>query len=183
MTRTRPTCVVMVHTEPGIATFVDSILKLLEVPSPVLVWACEGRPPPEGLAAQVRVVAAEPNSPKALRKVARAVGAAEATLVLYAVDGQPKLTSRSLADYARFVGHRCYLVALRTARGQPWIGYARLRGSRSVNDLLREDPALVLDTSWERNVLSSCPSGFVLRAGPAAAAHDESLDRIPEPAS
>lgn len=183
MTRTRPTHVVIAHAEPGIATFVDSILKLLAIPSPTIVWVNASQAPPPGLSAQLRAISGEPNAPKTLRKVAQVVGTAEATLVLYAVDGQPKLTSQNLADYAAFVGHRCYLVALRTARGQPWIGYARLRGSRAVSDLVQSDPGLVLDASWERNVLTSCPSGFVLRAGAAAESYNESLDRIPEPVS
>ena len=182
MARTRPTHVVIAHAEPGLATFTDSILKLLEVPSPTIVWVNPQPAAPENLAARIRTVIGEPNSPKTLQKVARLVGAAESTLVIYAVDGQPKLTQRNLADYAAFVGHRCYLAALRTARGQPWIGYARLRGARAVVDLVQGDPGLTLDTSWDRNVLTSCPSGFVLRVGPIAEAYDESLDQIAEPA-
>ena len=180
--RTRPTHVVIAHGEPGLATLADSVLKLLEVPSPTIVWVNPAAEPPAGLAARVRRVVGEPNSAKALSKVAQIVGAAEATLVLYAVDGQPKLNSRNLADYAAFVGHRCYLAALRTARGQPWVGYARLRGSRAVADLVQTDGGLTLDTSWDRNVLTSCPSGFVLRTGPSQPAYDESLDQIAEPA-
>jgi cephalosporin hydroxylase len=182
MVRTRPTHVVIAHAEPGLASFVDSILKLLDVPSPTIIWANDAREAPQGLAAWVHQVTGDPNSPKVLRRISRLVGAAEATLVLYAVDGQPKVTAQSLADYAGFVGHRCYLVALRTARGQPWIGYARLRGSRAVSDLVQADPALAIDTSWERNILTSCPSGFVLRVGDADAVYDERLDRIPETA-
>ncbi len=182
MARTRPTHVVIAHAEPGLATFVDSILKLLEVPSPTIVWVNPSAEPPPGLGATVRSVMAEPNSPKALGRVARFVGAAEATLVLYAVDGQPKLTARNLAEYACFVGHRCYLVALRTARGQPWVGYARLRSARAVADLVQGDAGLTVDTSWERNVLTACPTGFVLRTGLADAPYDDSLDLVAEPA-
>ena len=57
-----------------------------------------------------------------------------------------------------------------------------MRAMRAINDLIRDDPSLVVDTSWDRNVLTSCPSGFVLRVGEPAAAFDESLDHIPEPA-
>ena len=180
--RTRPTHVVMAHAEPGLAAFVDSILTLLDIPSPTIVWASPKVEAPKGLTARVRAVNGEPNSPKTLRRIAQNLGAAEATLVLYAADGQPKLTVKNLADYAGFVGHRCYLVALRTALGQPWIGYARMRGARAVADLVKSDPSLVLDTSWERNVLTSCPSGIVLRVGPPGRSYDESLDRIAEPA-
>ena len=182
MVRTRPTHVVIAYAEPGIATFVDSMLKLLEVPSPTIVWVNPTAEPPRGLGARIRRVVGEPNSSKALNKIAQFVGAAEATLVLFAVDGQPKLTARNLADYVAFVGHRCYLAALRTARGQPWVGYARLRGARAVADLVQADPDLTLDTAWDRNVLTSCPSGFVLRTGRAEGAYDESLDHVAEPA-
>ncbi|HEY5412558.1 MAG TPA: CmcI family methyltransferase [Caulobacteraceae bacterium] len=183
MTRTRPTHLVFAGAEPGLAVFADSILKLLEIPSPTFIWASEASGEPEGLRARVRPVIGEVNSPKTLKRIGHALGTAESTLVLFAVDGSPKLTAQNLADYAQFVAHRCYLVALRTARGQPWIGYARLRGARAISDLVRSDPGLVVDTSWERNVLSSCPSGFVLRVGEAAPAYDESLDHIPEPVS
>ena len=180
--RTRPTHVVMAHAEPGLAAFVDSILKLLDIPSPTIVWVNPKAEAPGGLTARVRAVSGEPNSPKALRRIAQNLGAAEATLVLYAADGQPKLTLQNLAEYARFVGHRCYLVTLRTALGQPWIGYARMRAARAVADLVQSDPGLVLDTSWERNVLTSCPSGIVLRVGPAGRSYDRGLDRIGEQA-
>ena len=183
MTRTRPTHVVFANVEPGLAVFADSILTLLDVPSPTFIWASETPGSPEGLRARVRPVIGEVNSPRTLKRIGQALGTAESSLVLFAVDGSPKLTTQTLADYARFVAHRCYLVALRTARGQPWIGYARLRAARVINDLVQADPGLVVDTAWERNVLSSCPSGFVLRVGQASADYDESLDHIPEPVS
>ncbi len=183
MTRTRPTHVILAHAEPGLAVFVDSILKLLDIPTPVLIWASRKQPPPEGLAATVHTIFDEPNAPKTLRRVAQLIGTAESTLVLYAVDSVPKLGAQNLADYARFVGHRGYLVALRTSRGQPWIGYARLRAQRAINEMVREDPCLVVDGSWERNVLTSCPSGFILRVGEPSADYDESLDNISEPVS
>ncbi len=182
LARTRPTHVIFAHAEPGLAVFVDSILKLLDIPSPVFVWASNSVDAPVGLAAQVMPIRDEPNAPKTLRRIAQAVGTAESTLVLYGVDATPKLNAEGLAAYARFVAHRCYLVALRTCRGQPWIGYARLRAARAISDLVRDDPSLVVDTSWERNVLTSCPSGFILRVGEPSGDFDESLDRIPEPA-
>ena len=185
ITRTRPTHVVLAQVEPGMAVFVDSILKLAEVPSPILIWV-SGAAAPEGLGARVKSVPLEPNSPKAQRRVAQLVGTAESTLVLYGADATPKFGVEELGEYARLVGHRCYLVVLRTSRGQPWIGYARLRGQRVINDMVRADPGLVVDASWERNVLTSCPSGFVLRIGEPAdpdAGFDESLDDIPEPVS
>jgi cephalosporin hydroxylase len=180
--RTRPTHVVFAYTEPGLAVFVDSILKLLDVPSPLFIWASPKHPAPEGLKAKVKAVGGEPISTKAIGRVADLVGTAESTLVLYGVDATPKLAPEHLADYARFVGHRCYLVALRTAHGQPWIGYARLRAQRVITEMVREDPSLVIDTSWDRNVLSSCPSGFVLRVG-ASEAYDASLDELSAPVS
>ena len=165
MTRTRPTRVVMVHTEPGLAVFVDSILKLLDIPSPVIVLASPAQPAPEGLAARLEVVRSEPNAQKSLDKVQRLVGEEQPSLVLYAVDATPKMSWQTLADYAAFVSPGGYLVALRTARGQPWIGYARLRASRAVADLVREVPGLEVDAAWDRHVLTSCPSGFVRRVG------------------
>jgi cephalosporin hydroxylase len=184
--RTRPTHVVLAQVEPGLAVFVDSILKLLEVPSPILIWASAKDPAPEDLAARVKTIALEPNAPKAVRRVAQLVGTSEATLVLYGADASPKLGVEELSAYARFVAHRCYLVAVRTSHGQPWIGYARLRAQRVINDMVKADPGLVVDTSWERNVLTSCPSGFVLRVGEPAGSEegsDAGLDDIPEPVS
>ncbi len=172
---------IFARAEPGLLTFVDSILTLLGIADPMLIQVSDAAAP-EGLKARLKQIPSDPHSPKTLHRVAQLVGAAEATLVLYAVDRSPKLAAEQLADYARFVGHRCYLVALRTARGQPWIGYARLRAQRALHDLVRADAGLVIDGSWDRNVLSSCPSGFVLRVGDRAASYDESLDLIAEPA-
>ena len=183
LTRTRPTHVVFAHAEPGLAVFVDSILKLLGGPTPVFAWASRTTPPPPGLTAQVKAFIDEPNAPKTLRRIAHVVDTAEATLVFYGVDATPKLATQHLADYARFVAHRCYLVALRTSHGQPWIGYARLRALRVINDLIRDDPGLVVDSAWDRNVLSACPHGFLLRVGEPNAAYDDDLDKIPEPVS
>jgi len=165
MTRTRPTHVIMAHAEPGLAVFVDSILKLLGVASPMIVWASPAHEPPEGLAARVELVKSEPNAPKSLEKIRRLIGEPASALVLYAVDAMPKMGWQNLADYAALLNPGDYLVALRTARGQPWIGYARLRASRAIAELVREVPGLEVDASWERHVLTSCPSGFVRRTG------------------
>jgi len=165
MARTRPTRVIMVHAEPGLAVFVDSILKLLEIQSPVIVWASPSHPAPEGLAARLEVVGSEPNAPKSLDRIGRLIGEPASTLVLYAVDATPKMSWQNLADFTPFLGQGDYLVALRTARGQPWIGYARLRASRAMAELVQEVPGLEIDSSWERHVLTSCPSGFVRRTG------------------
>ena len=167
MARTRPSRVALVHAEPGLAVFVDSILKLLGAPSPVIVWASPAHPAPEGLSARLEVVASEPNAPKSLDRVRRHFGDAAGVLVLYAVDATPKMTWQNLADYAALLGEGDYLVALRTARGQPWINYARLRAARAVAELVQQVPGLQIDTSWERHVLTSCPSGFVRRVGDA----------------
>jgi hypothetical protein len=167
MARTRPAHVILVHAEPGLAVFVDSILKLLDVRSPVIIWASPAHPVPERLTARLEVVASEPNAPKSLDRARRHIGEAGGTLVLYAVDATPKMTWQNLADYAAFLQPGDYLAALRTARGQPWINYARLRAARAVAELVREVPGLEIDTSWDRHVLTSCPSGFVRRTADA----------------
>jgi hypothetical protein len=178
MTRTRPTRVVLVNTEPGLVRFVDSVLGLLDVPDPMLIRVLENDSPPLQLRARLKTLVGKPYAKAIKARLLDLVGASETTMVLFAVHDPTDFRVGQLAAYAKLVSHRCYMVVLGTAQGHPWIGYSRLRARDAIRELVQLDRGLVIDTSWDRNVLSSCPSGFVVRIGDPYATYDESLDDL-----
>lgn len=180
MARTRPTRVVLVNTEPGLVQFVDSVLELLEVPDAVLIRVVEEDAPAPTLTARLETLVGKPYAKAVRARLQDLVGAAETSMVLFGVADPGEFRVGQLVTYARLVSHRCYMVVLDTARGQPWISYSRLRARDAVRELVQLDRGLVIDSSFERNVLTSCPSGFVLRVGEPGRAYDASLDQLPE---
>ncbi len=178
MTRSRPSRVVCVNTEPGLVRFVDSMLSLLRVDDPLIIWATEHGGQVKGAASRLKTINDNPSSKEAHALVLRNCAGAEGTMVLFGSRPQEPFPIEQLRAYAAFVSPRCYLVVLRTARGQPWIGYAKSRLRPAILELVRTEPGLVIDASWSRNVLTSCPSGFILRVGETNEAYDASLDDL-----
>jgi hypothetical protein len=178
MARTRPTRVVLVNTEPGLVRFVDSVLGLLDVPDPMLIRVLETDAPPLQLRARLKTLVGKPYAKAIKARLLDLVGTSETTMVLFGIHDPTDFRVGQLAAYAKLVSHRCYMVVLGTAQGHPWIGYSRLRARDAIRELVQIDRGLVIDTSWDRNVLSSCPSGFVVRIGDPYATYDESLDDL-----
>lgn len=178
MTRTRPTRVVMVNPEPGLVRFVDSILELLEVRSPLIAQVTEEPPAPLKLKSRLKTAVGKPYAKGVRARLQSLVGAVDTTLVLYAISDPADFRVGQLVPYARWVSHRCYMVVMGGARGHPWINYAPLRVRDVVRELVRLDPGLVIDSSWERNIFTSCPSGFILRVGEPRKAYEAALDDL-----
>ena len=178
MTRSRPSCVVCVNTEPGLVRFVDSILALLRVEDPTIVWVTERRAPLKGITSKTMIAHMHPSDDRVPAQVLQGCAYADATMVVYAPLTSEPYPLTSLSAYAKFVSAHCYLAVLRTARGQPWIGYARSQLKAAVMQLVKDEPDLIVDMSWSRNVLTSCPSGFVRRVGAVIEAYDASLDDL-----
>ncbi len=178
MTRTRPSRVVMVNPEPGLVRFVDSVLGLLDVADPMLIRVVEDDSPAPQLKARLKTLVGKPYAKPIKTRLLDLVGAAETTMVLFGIKDPTDFRVGQLASYAKLVSHRCYMVVLGTALGHPWIGYSRLKARDAIRQLVQLDRGLVIDTAWDRNVLSSCPSGFVVRIGDPYAPYDESLDDL-----
>lgn len=168
LTRSRPTRVILVNTEPGLVRFVDSVLKLLRVDAPVLIRVLEEDAPAPKCRGQVVTLVGKPYAKKVRAQIEERLAGAERSMVLFGVHDPTDFRVGQLATYSKFVSEGCYLILLRTVLGEPWIGYARLHALDAVRELVTIDPALTIDETWERNVLTSCASGFVLRR-PASA--------------
>ncbi len=178
MARSQPTRVILVNAEPGLVRFVDSVLQLLGIADPLIIRVLEEDVPAPRLKNRIKTLVGKPYAKQIRARLLDLVGSAETTMVLFAIRDPTDFRVGQLATYAKFVSHRCYMAVLGTARGHPWIGYSRLRARDAVHELVQIDRGLVIDSSWDRNVLTSCPSGFVLRIGDPYEAYDASLDDL-----
>ena len=167
LVRTRPTHVILVNTEPGLVRLADSVLGMLDAPPPAIIRVLETEAPSPPVRGKVVDIIGRPYAKKVKAQVEEQLHGAERTLVLFSVYDPTDFRVGQLATYSRFVTEESYLVVLRTVLGHPWIGYSRLRARDAVRELVRIDPNLVVDETWDRNVLTWCPSGFVRRLGSA----------------
>jgi cephalosporin hydroxylase len=119
--------------------------------------------------------AANPLAPATLRKVRHALGAATDIVVLLGARAQSADLLGVLLAYGDFVSLRSYMVVLGSARGQPWLGYARVWPMKAINSFAGMRPFAV-DRTRTAHLLTSCPLGFLQRIGPLAALSDDISD-------
>lgn len=110
------------------------------------------------------------------------VGSAEIVLVLVATPPDASLPVQALRHWGNLVSHRSWLICLGTVFGQPWLGYAAQHHLETIRDFVALDGSpFVIDRSWNRQLLSTCPSGYLRKVGGccSAADYDADLDQIP----
>lgn len=176
--RIRPDAVIAVGAKAGLVHFVANVLQ---------ACACEGARilhlnPPDGGASLPNVTALHgtPGDAQVLATVRHWTGSAESVLVLFATDPATHFTKDALHAYGALVSHRSYLVCLGTLFGQPWLGYSRHQHLQTVHDFIDGDHDFVIDRSRQRQLLSTCPSGYLRKVGGAltAATYDPALDDV-----
>jgi cephalosporin hydroxylase len=175
----RPDAVIAVGARAGLTHFVASMLD---------ATACEGsrilqvNPPDESAAQPSRVSTFHgiPDDPHTLATLRHWTGSAESVLVLFAVEPAESFTQALLQALGTLVSHRSYLVCLGTLFGQPWLGYSTHQHLRAIQDFIHSESAFVIDRSRHRQLISTCPSGYLRKVGGAvtAATYDAALDDI-----
>lgn len=108
-------------------------------------------------------------------------GSAENVLVLYAPMAQTSLTPSSLHAWGQLVSHRSWLICVGTVFGQPWLGYATQQHLRAIRDFTTGNSPFVIDRSWNGQLLSTSPSGYLRKVGGTitVANYDAALDDMP----
>lgn len=175
----RPEAVIVVGARAGLTHFVASMLD---------TTACEGarilqvNPADQEalLPARVSTFHGNPDDPHTLATLRHWTGSAESVLVLFAADPAEHFTQASLQALGTLVSHRSYLVCLGTLFGQPWLGYSTHQHLRTIHEFINSEPAFVIDRSRHRQLISTCPSGYLRKVGGAvtAATYDAALDDL-----
>lgn len=133
--------------------------------------------------AHVTVLHGTPDTLHALATARQWIGSAENVLVLYAPMAQTSLTMSSLHAWGQLVSHRSWLICVGTVFGQPWLGYATQQHLHAIRDFTAGKSPFVIDRSWNGQLLSTNPSGYLRKVGGAttAANYDPSLDDLSSP--
>jgi len=175
----RPDAVVAVGAQPGLVGFIDSILAMVGLPESRLLHV---HPPATTTVASARLtnLSGPPCDPTVLATVRQWVGSAETVLVLHAAGSAATFSVESLQAYGALVSYRSYLICAGTLFGQPWLGYSRHEHMHTIRQFTRGDSPFVIDRSWNRQLISSCPGGYLRKVGGCVttANYDATLDNF-----
>jgi cephalosporin hydroxylase len=179
----RPECIVLAGASPGLRRYLLDLLHLGGLDpdggQPIRLLdvghATHALPPPH------RLIAGDPHAAETIEAVAHALIASEHVLVLYAgaLASETQLP-QALAGYAALVSHRSYLICLDSLFGRPWLGYAQRSSRQAIRDFVAQHPDFVIDHSWNRQLITTSPLGYLRKIGTTATAHyDPTLDLLP----
>ena len=172
-----PDAVIAIGVQPGLVGFIDSILQILELPASRVLHV---HPPAPAATPSMRVTVlpGPPCAPTVLSTVRQWVGSAETVLVLHATGSATEFSGESLRAYGALVSYRSWLICVGTLFGQPWLGYSSRHHLQRICEFTRGDSPFVIDRSWTRQLISTCPGGYLRKVGGGmtAAGYDASLD-------
>jgi cephalosporin hydroxylase len=175
----RPDAIVAVGAETGLIGFIDNTLHA--VGSLATRVLCINPPaaatPP---AARVTVLQGLPGDQHVLATARHWAGSAEIVLVLHAAGSAVSFSLASLQAYGALVSYRSYLICLGTLFGQPWLGYSSRQHLQTIHEFTSGDSPFVIDRGWNRQLISTCPSGYLRKVGGTvtAANYDAALDEL-----
>ncbi|MFK2874142.1 CmcI family methyltransferase [Dyella lipolytica] len=175
----RPDAIITVGTECGLVGFIDTALDAMGSGDTRILCIS-----PASIAStplpRVTVLQGKADDPHILATARHWTGSAETVLVLYDANSSAAFSLTSLQAYGALVSYRSYLVCLGTLFGQPWLGYSNRQPLQTIREFIRDDKSFVVDRSWNRQLISTCPSGYLRKIGdPVTAAHyDPTLDEF-----
>ena len=177
----RPDAVLAVGVEAGLVAFVDGMLSATDCAAARILHV---DPPAEGPGCSTRVTTLQglPGEPHVLATARHWVGSAETVLVLHATGPLESFSPSTLQAYGELVSYRSWLICLGTLFGQPWLGYSTHQHLQVIREFTRGHSPFVIDRSWNRQLISTSPSGYLrkVRGAVTADRYDPALD---EPAS
>jgi cephalosporin hydroxylase/glycosyltransferase involved in cell wall biosynthesis len=179
LSRVRPTRIVVAAREVGLLIFLDGVLTLLGLEQAKIICVTESRMT-GALPDRVVSVVGAACAAETLAQVDRLLEAEESNLVLLEPSAGDPVPVAAIAAYSRLVAFRCYLIVLRTAAGQPWIGYSKYWPLQAIHKFLDGGAPFVIDRRWERHLISACPSGYLQRTKdiPRTEDYDATLDDL-----
>lgn len=177
----RPDAIVLTGAETGLVAFIDSTLLATENPAARILHvdpaaAAIARPS----TARVTILHGSPGDPHILATARHWAGSAETVLVLHAANPDAAFSSATLQAWGTLVSYRSWLVCPGTLFGQPWLGYSTHQYLQAIREFTSGDPSFVIDRSWNRQLISTCPSGFLRKVGGTVTAtnYDAALDDL-----
>ena len=175
----QPECIVLAGAAPGLRRFLLDLLRLGGCQQTRLLEVSQAAIDPPPL--PHRLIVGDPHHPGTIETVAHALVASENVLVLYAgARASEAQLPQALAGYAALVSHRSYLICLDSLFGRPWLGYARRSPRQAIRDFLAQHPDFVIDHSWNRQLITTSPLGYLRKTGTTATAdYDATLDLLP----
>jgi cephalosporin hydroxylase len=175
----RPDAIIAVGAEAGLVGFIDNTLHAVDCPATRILYI---NPPPATAPASSRVTMLQglPGDQHVLATARHWAGSAEIVLVLHAAGSTASFSLASLQAYGALVSHRSYLICLGTLFGQPWLGYSSHQHLQTIHEFTSGDSRFVIDRGWNRQLISTCPSGYLRKVGGAvtAANYDAALDEL-----
>ncbi len=174
--KVRPERIITNAREDGLLRFLDSMLTLagLDHARILNVLGADGAPAPF---ARLDPILSDLTAPETEAALRRAIGAEESVLAIFEPGEDDFLPLDKLRALSRFVSHRSYLIYLRTALGQPWLGYSKYWHQKTIQ-LFVDESEFAIDRSIDRHIVTSNPWGYLQRVKGRhkVEAYDASLD-------
>lgn len=172
----RPDAVIAAGAERGLVAFIEGVLQATNNPTARLLHLTSS----DTTESSPHTTTLHGSSADAdlLATARHWVGSAETVLVLYAADPGTTLASAAMRSWGALVSYRSWLICLGTLFGQPWLGYSTRQHVQVIREFTSGASPFVIDRSWNRQLLSTCPSGYLRKVGGAATAatYDATLD-------
>jgi cephalosporin hydroxylase len=175
----RPDAVIVVGAEDGLVRFLDNTLHGADIAG-TRILHLSGSAARVPNSSRITSLHALPDDPATAVYARDWAGGAEAVMVLFAVDSTDNFSAATLQTWGELVSHRSFLICLGTVFGQPWLGYSRRQYFRTIREFATGHCPFVIDRSWTRQLISTCPYGYLRKVGGkiTAAQYDISLDDI-----
>ena len=162
--QTRPDAVIVVGAEEGLVGFIDNTLHAVDIGgSRILHVTHSTTATPRS--ARLTFLHAPPDDPATVTHARNWAGGAETVLALFAVDSTDNFSPTTLKTWGDLVSHRSFLICLGTVFGQPWLGYSSRQHFRTIREFASGDSPFVIDRSWTRQLVSTCPYGYLRKVG------------------
>ena len=175
----RPDAIVIVGAEDGLVRFIDNTLQAADIVDARILQVTHSS---TGAPHSPRMTSlhALPDDPATAAYARDWTGGAETVLVFFAVESTNNFSAATLQTWGGLVSHRSFLICLGTVFGQPWLGYSSRQYVRTIREFAAGDSPFVIDRSWTRQLVSTCPYGYLRKVGVniTAAQYDVTLDDI-----
>lgn len=174
----RPDALIGVGIEAGLIGFIDSVLQAAAIDGARILHVNTGIHT-AATTSRITQLSAEPGE-VAAAAAAQWAGTAENVLVLHAAGNTRQFSLATLQTWGALVSHRSYLICVGTVFGQPWLGYSTRQHFKTLREFTEGDPTFVIDRSWTRQLITTCPYGYLRKIGGGmnAASYDAALDDL-----
>lgn len=174
-----PDAVIMVGVEAGLTCLVDTALNAI-ARAEARILCINPASAATYYPQRSTIYRGSPDDPRILSMAHHWTGTAETVLILYSADPAQHFSLAALQAYGKLVSCRSYLICLGTVFGQPWLGYSNRQPLKIIREFTDTNASFAVDRSWNKQLISTCPSGYLRKIGPIASAnqYDHSLDEF-----